>query len=149
MAPARKLTISIPEELARRLEPWRERMNISRVCSEAIAQEIDALEGLSRGRDRVQAETLDMMIGMAQAQAASLAHLASQLGNSTPLERGLATGFREMAGSLLLEAADIVEQSSVYDEMISLADSLGLSEEGKAQIVMAKMIHESKSHREP
>jgi len=45
---ATKLTITIPDDLAERLDPWRERMNISRVCSEAIAKELAILADLPR-----------------------------------------------------------------------------------------------------
>jgi hypothetical protein len=41
-----KLTISIPDELARQLEPWRGRMNLSRISAEAIAEELAMLKGL-------------------------------------------------------------------------------------------------------
>ena len=41
-----KLTITIPDDLAERLKPWRERMNISRICSEAIAKEVAILANL-------------------------------------------------------------------------------------------------------
>jgi hypothetical protein len=46
MGAAKKLTITIPDELGERLEQWRDRMNISRVCAEAIAEEIDRLESI-------------------------------------------------------------------------------------------------------
>jgi hypothetical protein len=41
---ATKLTITIPDELARRLEPHREHMNISRVCAEALEAELKSRE---------------------------------------------------------------------------------------------------------
>jgi hypothetical protein len=44
MGAAKKLTITIPDELGERLELWRDRMNISKVCAEAIAEEIGRLE---------------------------------------------------------------------------------------------------------
>jgi hypothetical protein len=37
---ASELTITISNELARQLEPWRDRMNISQVCAAAILREI-------------------------------------------------------------------------------------------------------------
>ena len=43
---ATKLTITIPDELAERLEPWRDRMNISKVCAAAIHREVATLEKL-------------------------------------------------------------------------------------------------------
>ena len=46
MGAAKKLTITIPDELGERLELWRDRMNISKVCAEAIAEEIDRLESM-------------------------------------------------------------------------------------------------------
>ena len=39
-----KLTVSIPTDVAHRLEPFRDRMNISRVCARAIEWEIAMLE---------------------------------------------------------------------------------------------------------
>jgi hypothetical protein len=45
---ATKLTITIPDELDRQLDPWRDRMNISRVCAAAIEREIETVSaGLS------------------------------------------------------------------------------------------------------
>jgi predicted CopG family antitoxin len=44
-----RLTISIPDELHRSLERFRERLNISKVCQEALAKEIAKLEQLPRG----------------------------------------------------------------------------------------------------
>jgi len=41
---ATRIQITIPDELAQRLEPWRDRMNISKVCAEAIQSEITTLE---------------------------------------------------------------------------------------------------------
>ena len=41
---ATKLTITVPDELAKRLEPHREHMNISRVCSEALEAELNLRE---------------------------------------------------------------------------------------------------------
>ncbi len=41
---ATKLTITIPDELAKRLEPHREHMNISRVCAEALEAELKSRE---------------------------------------------------------------------------------------------------------
>ena len=46
MGAAKKLTITIPDELGERLELWRDRMNISKVCGEAIAEEIGRLESM-------------------------------------------------------------------------------------------------------
>ena len=46
MGAAKKLTITIPDELSERLELWRDRMNISKVCAEAIAEEIGRLESM-------------------------------------------------------------------------------------------------------
>ena len=37
---SRKLTITIPEELAEDLDLWRNRLNISAVCAEAIQAEL-------------------------------------------------------------------------------------------------------------
>jgi hypothetical protein len=44
-----RLTISVPDELHRSLERFRDRLNISRVCQEALAREIAKLEQLPRG----------------------------------------------------------------------------------------------------
>ena len=48
MAEVKKLTITIPSDLAERLEPWRDRMNISKLCSEAIEREIAVVADLPR-----------------------------------------------------------------------------------------------------
>jgi hypothetical protein len=39
-----RLTISIPQELHDRLDGWRDRLNISRVCQEALEREVRRLE---------------------------------------------------------------------------------------------------------
>lgn len=39
---AQKLTITIPDEVALELEPFREQINISTICAEAIRREIVA-----------------------------------------------------------------------------------------------------------
>src|SRR5512142_1050995 len=41
---ATKLTITVPDELAKRLEPHREHMNISRVCADALEAELKSRE---------------------------------------------------------------------------------------------------------
>ena len=41
---ATKLTITIPDDLAKRLDPHRDHMNISRVCSEALEAELNLRE---------------------------------------------------------------------------------------------------------
>jgi post-segregation antitoxin (ccd killing protein) len=41
-----RLNITIPDELHVRIEKWRERLNISRVCQDAIRRELDKLEQL-------------------------------------------------------------------------------------------------------
>jgi post-segregation antitoxin (ccd killing protein) len=41
---ATKLTITVPDELAKRLEPHREHMNVSRVCAEALEAELKSRE---------------------------------------------------------------------------------------------------------
>ena len=45
MSAVKKMSISIPSDLAERLEPWRDRMNVSGVCADAIRREIEGLEG--------------------------------------------------------------------------------------------------------
>ena len=42
---AKRVQITIPGELARELKPWRDRMNVSRVCAAAIENEIALLSG--------------------------------------------------------------------------------------------------------
>jgi hypothetical protein len=46
---ATKLTITIPDELAAELKPWRDRMNISKTCAAAIEAKISTLAGLPDG----------------------------------------------------------------------------------------------------
>ena len=46
MGTAKKLTITIPDKLGERLELWRDRMNISKVCADAIEEEIGRLESI-------------------------------------------------------------------------------------------------------
>ncbi len=41
-----RLNISVPQELYERIEKWRDRLNLSRVCQEAIARELAKLENL-------------------------------------------------------------------------------------------------------
>jgi hypothetical protein len=44
-----RLTISVPDELHRSLERFRDRVNISKICQDALAKEIAKLEQLPRG----------------------------------------------------------------------------------------------------
>ena len=39
-----RLNITVPDELYQRIEKWRERLNLSRICKDAIGREIDKLE---------------------------------------------------------------------------------------------------------
>jgi hypothetical protein len=39
-----RLNITVPDELYERVERWRDRINLSRICKEAIARELDKLE---------------------------------------------------------------------------------------------------------
>lgn len=39
-----RLNITIPDELSERVERWRDRLNLSRVCQDAISRELDRLE---------------------------------------------------------------------------------------------------------
>ena len=43
-----RLNITIPDELYAALEPWRDHINISRVCQEALAREVAKLNDLPR-----------------------------------------------------------------------------------------------------
>jgi len=47
MTASTKLTITIPDELAQRLEPLRNRMNISAVCAKALEAELALLQPLA------------------------------------------------------------------------------------------------------
>jgi hypothetical protein len=38
------LNITVPDELYERIENWRERLNLSRICQDAISRELDKLE---------------------------------------------------------------------------------------------------------
>jgi hypothetical protein len=39
-----RLTVSVPQDLYDRLDQWRDRLNISKVCQEALAREVRRLE---------------------------------------------------------------------------------------------------------
>jgi hypothetical protein len=39
-----RLNITVPDELYERVEKWRERLNLSRICQAAISREIEKLE---------------------------------------------------------------------------------------------------------
>lgn len=39
-----RLNITVPDELYQRVERWRDRLNLSRICQDAIARELDKLE---------------------------------------------------------------------------------------------------------
>jgi hypothetical protein len=41
-----RLNITVPDELYERVERWRDRINLSKVCQDAIARELDKLEHL-------------------------------------------------------------------------------------------------------
>jgi len=42
--PLARLNITVPDELYQRIERWRDRLNLSRLCQDAISREIDKLE---------------------------------------------------------------------------------------------------------
>ena len=44
--PMPRLNITIPDELHQRLARWRDRVNVSRICQDAITRELDKLEEL-------------------------------------------------------------------------------------------------------
>ena len=46
MATTTRLSITIPNDLAKRLEPYRDRINISKVCSECLEKELSVLADL-------------------------------------------------------------------------------------------------------
>ncbi len=39
-----RLNITVPEELYARMEKWRDRLNLSRICQEAISRELNKIE---------------------------------------------------------------------------------------------------------
>ncbi|MGQ0751219.1 MAG: hypothetical protein ACT4PS_11840 [Betaproteobacteria bacterium] len=39
-----RLNITVPDELYARIEKWRERLNLSRICQDAIGRELEKLE---------------------------------------------------------------------------------------------------------
>ena len=96
MGAARKLTITIPDELGERLEPWRDRMNISKVCAEAIEEEIGRLE------------TLWSSIEGAQTPAEAHLYLATEAVN-------LMCGVRE--GSIVDRAYALARVRSIIDQL--------------------------------
>ena len=49
-----RLNITVPDELYERLERWRDHVNLSRVCQEALARELDKLEELPAELHRMQ-----------------------------------------------------------------------------------------------
>lgn len=53
--PMARLNITIADELYDALEKWRDRLNISRVCQEAIAREVAKLEELPRAAAELEA----------------------------------------------------------------------------------------------
>ena len=60
-----RLNITIPDELYVALEPWRDHINISRVCQEALAREVAKLNDLPRQA----AELADLVERMQQEKA--------------------------------------------------------------------------------
>lgn len=55
-----RLNITVPDELYERIEKWRERLNLSRICQDAIARELDKLE-LVPGEVREMQEALSRL----------------------------------------------------------------------------------------
>lgn len=51
MAKAARIMITIPAELAERLEPYRGRFNISAVCADALRQQVESMDAQERQRD--------------------------------------------------------------------------------------------------
>jgi hypothetical protein len=39
-----RLNITVPDDLYERVEKWRDRLNLSRICQDAISREVDKLE---------------------------------------------------------------------------------------------------------
>jgi post-segregation antitoxin (ccd killing protein) len=61
-----RLNITIPDELYAALEPWRDHINISRVCQDALAREVAKLNDLPR-----QAAELAALVERMQREKAS------------------------------------------------------------------------------
>ena len=60
-----RLNITIPDELYAALEPWRHRLNVSKICQEALTREIAKLNDLPR-----QAEELADLVERLQQEKA-------------------------------------------------------------------------------
>jgi len=51
---AQKVTITIPDDLAKRLDPVKEQFNVSRVCQEALANEVTIRELTAKGNETME-----------------------------------------------------------------------------------------------
>lgn len=49
-----RISISIPESLMAKLEPIKDRINISQLCREALEQQVNALEGVAESSEEVE-----------------------------------------------------------------------------------------------
>jgi post-segregation antitoxin (ccd killing protein) len=62
---AQKVTITIPDDLAKRLDAVTERFNVSRVCQEALANEVERRELIAKGN-----ETMEYIVKRLKAEKA-------------------------------------------------------------------------------
>jgi post-segregation antitoxin (ccd killing protein) len=110
---AKKLTITIPDELAERLAPWRERMNLSRICSAALEREVAA-----------RAELADEV----REFAALIARLRAQ--KPAPLRRDYQAGLD--SGVAYAKAEATYQEFVRYEDLWQMAQALGEQAEAVA-----------------
>jgi hypothetical protein len=51
--PRQAITVSVPEGLHKRLEPYRDRLNISQICQEALIARLDAIDAQRKDKRRM------------------------------------------------------------------------------------------------
>jgi post-segregation antitoxin (ccd killing protein) len=147
---ATKLTITVPDDLAKRLEPHREHMNISRVCAQALEAELKSrethLESLARyeefKRMRSEVEALrEQMAAQAgrgwQKLAQDMQRTLKDIGHEIEqLEKQIPAGLRTETAtdSELPEPARAVEAEAKPPEPEPAAEKPAQSSESKSAL---------------
>lgn len=96
-----RLNITIPDDLYAALEPWRDQINISKVCQDALAREVAKLNDLPR-----QAAELTALVERMQQEKASAEKFAFAQGLTDSVAWARGASYTELKRWGELDAAD-------------------------------------------
>lgn len=96
-----RLNITIPDDLYAALEPWRDQINISKVCQDALAREIAKLNDLPR-----QAAELTALVERMQQEKASAEKFAFAQGLTDSVAWARGASYTELKRWGELDATD-------------------------------------------